>query len=85
MIKLDEEFSLEQDKFCWMLNFRREGEINPETLKPIVSSKTTYHGSLKFALLNYMDECLKPADSVKDLLVRLNMVENRILKLKNSN
>lgn len=83
LIPLDDCFTLESDKYAWNLHFRKEGEVNPDTGKPVITQWVHYHGHIKFALEDYMDAALKPAADVVQLLQKINLVENRILTFKN--
>lgn len=80
-ITLDQNFSLEADRYAWNLHYRNEGEINEETGKPIITQWVHYHGDIQFALKDYMDAALKSATDVVELLQRLDFAENRILAL----
>lgn len=80
-IELDQNFSLEADRYAWNLHYRSEGEINEETGKPIITQWVHYHGDIQFALKDYMNASLKPAADVVELLQRIDLAENRILAL----
>lgn len=81
MIKLDDYYTIESDASCWSLLYEKQGDINPNTGKPIVSRDASYHANLKQALHKYLDNCLKQPESVQGLMVRLAQVEATINKL----
>lgn len=80
-VVIDNDYFITADNFCWTLNLERFGEVNKNTGKPTVSRKQTFHGSLKGALLDYMDNCLVPSESAKEVLERLERVEQAIGKI----
>lgn len=81
-MKIDSEYTLESDKYCWVLKYAKEGDINPDTGKVIISRNETYHPSVKSALKRYMDAKTKDCKRVEDVLNRLNEVEETINKIK---
>ena len=82
MIKLDENFSLTNDNSQWVLNYEKEGEMNPKTNKVTISTDTWYCGRLENALSRYASEATKPANSVLELQELVNTVKNNINNLK---
>ena len=81
-MKIDENYNLEPDKYCWVLRYRKEGEINPDTGNRILSTDETYHPSIKLALKKYMDSKLKGCESLLEISERINEVETIINKIK---
>lgn len=75
-IKLDDEFSLETDRFNWILKYSKKS-TNDEG-KDVTSSWQSYHGKLHFALKEYLDETLKTSKSVEDLQKNL---ESGLIKI----
>lgn len=82
MIKLDENFRLENDSNEWTLIFEQEGEINPKTGKPSKKSNKWHCGSLNNALKRYANEVPKPSMSVQELITVLERVNETINNLK---
>lgn len=80
-MKIDDNYTIESDKYCWVLKYKSEGEINPNTGKKILSTNETYHPTIKAALKKYMDSKLKDSDTVENVLERLNEVEQIINKI----
>lgn len=66
-MKLDDNFTVTNDAYSWTLHLRREGDINPKTGKPSVCEKKWHFGNLKDCLRRYLDESLKPAESVEEM------------------
>ena len=81
-IQLDENYSIESDTACWVLNYEKEGEINPKTGKPIISPDASYHANLRQALAKYLDNALKPCKDAQDLMRRITEVEKTIEKVR---
>lgn len=80
-VVLDKDYFITADNFCWTLNLEREGEISKTTGKPTVSRKQTFHGSLKYALLDYADNSLVPCKDATEILAALARVEEAINKI----
>ena len=77
-MRLDEFYTVEDDGNCWTLTYRKEGDINPKTGKPVISTDASYHMNLKQALVAYLDRCVMGSQTAQDILVRLKEVEQRI-------
>lgn len=78
-LKLDNEYDVYADGTSWTL---RRTAVNTEVRnnkgehpKAITYA---YHAKLKYALAQYLDECLKPSTSVQDVLTAITDAENRI-------
>ncbi len=80
-MKLDEFYTVESDTACWVLTYEKEGDINPNTGKPIITRDVSYHANLKQALVKYLDNCLKPSADIQDVKNRIAEVELRIENL----
>ena len=82
---LDENFTLTNDSNNWMLNYEKEGEINPKTNRPTLTKETWYFGNLNQALNRYVNESAKQSETVKDLQIQLAMIQDTInfLTIKN--
>ena len=80
MIKLDDNFTIEKDQYCWTLKYKntktnidKDGES-----KEITSSWSTYHPTIQMALKKYCDSILKIAESIRDVIILLNKVHDKI-------
>lgn len=73
-MKLDEFYTLEKESIGWHLTRLEYGDINPDTGKPIMSKKDTWHATMRNALVHYVDESLNPNKPVLDLLDQLNLL-----------
>ena len=80
-MKIDENYSLENDANNWILKYEREGDINPDTGKPIISTDKWYCSSLQSALTRYFNETTKPTKAVRELLLSVNTAMDSIKKL----
>lgn len=78
MIRLDDFYTVDDESACWSLTYRKEGDINPTTGKPSISTDVSYHANLKQALTKYLDESLKGSESLHSVLSRISEVEQRI-------
>ncbi len=81
MIQLDENYRIEEDSVSWNLIYEKEGEINPDTGKPIMSRDASYHATLKQALVAYLDKSLKGSTDVQGVIDRIAEAEQRIVGL----
>lgn len=82
-IKLDEDYRIYRDQYCWALIYEHKGEINPETGKPRTTIRRTYHGTVKQAGLKYLDEVLTGHESLEKMLKQLEATEKALLTLIN--
>ena len=71
MIQLDENFTIEPEPNCWTLNYRAEGSVNEKTGKPTITTRQTFHISLKQTLEAYFDEKLKTAEIIPDNILKI--------------
>ena len=63
-MKLDENFTLENDQNSWTLYYEEnKGKLNKKG-EPIISKNQTYHKNIQHALTAYIDKALKPCESV---------------------
>lgn len=83
MIALDENYTIKRDKYCWMLVYKHKGEINPETNKPTITIKRTYHGNIKQAIDKYIDNQLIPCESSLEILEKLDELNKNVELLTN--
>ena len=77
-IKLDDEFTVQSDPYCWVLTREAFGEINPRTGKPKRSVHTSYFPDLKTALAEYLDLSCKPSSEVLEMIARLAAAQEKI-------
>ena len=81
-MKIDDNYRLENDSNQWTLIYEKEGEVNPKTVKPTISTNKWYCGNMKQALKRYLDESLKECNSIETVLLELKRVESVIDNLK---
>ena len=82
MIKLDDNYRIEEDAHNWTLIYEAEGDVNPNTGKRTVSRDASYHANLGQALTVYLDKNLKGSTDILDVKNRLLEVEQRLAKIK---
>jgi len=83
MIKLDDNYSIEGDKYNWTLRFEKTGDINPKTGKPTVSKDEWYFSKLEQCLSEYANQKSKEAErytELADLLKAINTTIKSITK-----
>lgn len=56
-MKLGEYHTLEADGSGFTLTYEKEGEVNPQTNKPILTRKIMYYPNLELSLEGYMKHC----------------------------
>lgn len=81
-MKLDKNYTLESDKNNWILSYKSDEKTNEKGEK-YHGTYSWYYPSLKDALQKYMDECLKPCESVEELFKELIKLKHRISTIKN--
>ena len=81
-MKLDENYSIEKDPYCWILRYEKTGEINEKTGKPIQTLNETYHNSTKQALAEYLDCIIGDNFEVIGILESIKLAESNILNMK---
>ena len=77
MIELDKYYSIKADSEQWVLFYEKENWIEGKE-KPVISKNKWYCSTLQNALKRYMDESLKPCESVVHLSLKLNAISNNI-------
>lgn len=84
MITLSNNFRIEFDTYSVNLIYEKEGDINEETGKPIITKKTYFCSNLTRALLMYMDKCIAVdnPDTFEEVINKLDEVANTINNLK---
>lgn len=82
MIVLDKNYRLENDSNNWVLIYEMEGDINPKTNKPTVSTDKWYCTSLTTALNRYVNESTKASETAEDLMVQLIRIQGEINSLQ---
>lgn len=80
-MKIDKNWSVSSDSAGWTLLYIKEGSINLKTGKPKITSRASYHANLKQCLVTYLDEQLKPSETIVEVLERIREVESKIEKL----
>lgn len=85
-MNLDEQTTIEKDSRCWILTQRvseakdKEGnrKLDKETGEPLWNEDQTYHANLGQALTYYLDNCLKPSQTLTDVLTAIKDCEARL-------
>lgn len=80
-MKLDKDYSIKRDQYCWMLVYEHTGDINPETNKPTKTIKRTYHGNIKQAIDKYIDNQLIPCEDILEVKKKLEELNQNIILL----
>ena len=70
MIKINDKFSVERDKYQWLLIESKDGIGKNE--QPIVTTRTTYHGTLKQCCNEIAERMMGECESVKEIKKALN-------------
>ncbi len=66
-MKINENYSVSKDSYNWILTFCSEGDINPKTGSPTVTTKITYHPTLEQVLNKFIDEAADGDDMLQIL------------------
>lgn len=81
MIQLDNNYRIETDANNYtLIKEENTGEIHKETGKETISKDQWYFPKLNQCLSKYLNESVKGAESVKELLEKVNEVEAKINK-----
>lgn len=80
--RIDDNWWVESDSSSYNLHYEKEGDINPNTGKPMVARDVTYHARLKDALKYYLNETMKESSDVRELIARIENAEQKIEALK---
>lgn len=81
IIKLDENYNVSMDAYNFTLKF--EIKNFDENKQKEVTTKDEWHfPSFDLAISKYLNECIKPLESVLDLYEELNRIEKLISTLK---
>lgn len=80
MIRLDDNYRIEEDSCSWNLIYEKEGDINPKTGKPIISRDASYHANLKQALTWYLHLSQSGSETLQDAIRAISEAEKRIEK-----
>lgn len=78
MIKLDDKYTLENDSNNWILHFKESKGVSEKTGKEYFAGSKWYCSSLQNAIKRYLDECLKPCETVNHLHVVLKDTMEKI-------
>lgn len=82
-LKLDEDYRIEKDQYCWTLVYEHFGDINPATGKRTRTINRSYHGTIDQVLKKYVDNCCKVPDDITSLLGTLEKLNQSIDLLTN--
>lgn len=85
MIRLDENFTIEGEKYNWILKFEENRTREDKNGKEVsyVSRDTWYYPKVSQALRRYKEEALKISDSVEELLQKVENLETVITETCN--
>ncbi len=74
-MKIDENFTIEPDAYQWTLTYKskvvKDGKV-------VTSTKSWYFPNVRLALLHYLDECIKPAKEIQDIIKRIEEAMDKI-------
>jgi len=70
MIKINDKFSVERDKYQWLLTESKDG-IGKDK-QPIVTTRTTYHGTLKQCCNEIAERMMGDYSSIAELTMALD-------------
>jgi hypothetical protein len=81
MIKIDENYWLGKDQYCWILNYEstrigKDKETGDE--KEITSSRQGFHADIYQALRAYADQAAKTAEAYDHLIAELEKIDRTI-------
>lgn len=79
-MKLDENYSLQGKPSEWRLE-KHEATTNSKG-EAIVSRDTWHHVDIRTALKRYVSETLKPSDDAKQIIAKLDEIDDLIKNLK---
>lgn len=82
MIKLDEFYRVEEDSHSWNLVYEKQGDINPNTGKPKLSSDVSYHANLRQALSWYLHKSQSGSTTIHEAVTAMLEAEERINNAK---
>ena len=84
-IEIDESYRVMYDGICWHLIHKRAGKRKRADSKgrwkvgdPYVVEDKTYYPTLKMALKYYLHDSLSEAESIVDIVDKIDEVENKI-------
>lgn len=81
MIKVNDEFSFEQDKYCWKLVQRIRTTDKKNKNKETITERTTYPGSLEQVLVAILERSQSDATDVLQLISELQRTKLDIKKV----
>jgi|AntDeeMinimDraft_6_1070357.scaffolds.fasta_scaffold01394_9 hypothetical protein len=93
MIKLDENYTIEPDTYAWRLlkTFEREVEVTEKTknggrrktgkTEPKEVTETVYFPTIGACIRDYIEQVVKPQNSVQGILDKLSSIEQIISAL----
>jgi len=84
MARLDENYTLEQDSYNWILRYKSERTEHKNGVdKVITSTDESYHGTINFALKKYADSVKKQNNkSVEKLIEATERLEKMLTNFK---
>jgi hypothetical protein len=86
-MKLDDNYTLLKDAYCYALHYKGEPYINEKTGKEVIPEKTGYYPSIESCLVAYMNEKIeldnRPIENVLTQIEEIKAtIKNSLKKLK---
>jgi len=79
MIKINDKFSIERDKYQWLLIESKDGLSKKQ--EPIVTTRVTYHGTLKQCCNEIAERMMGECESVQGIIDALGFFESTLIDL----
>ena len=76
MIKINDKFSVERDKYQWLLHESKDGLSKKQ--EPIATTRTTYHGTLKQCCNEIVERMMGECETVQQIETALEYFESTI-------
>ncbi len=86
MIQLNENFRIVPDNFSWVLeqDTKKERKTKEGIKEMYVHTEKWYYPKLSQCFSKYIEESLKPMESVVSLSAQMKNIETEIIKLNNT-
>lgn len=80
VIKIDDDYTIIADNVCVTLKFSKAVGVNESTGKEIISTRQTYHGDIKQALKEYLNQAIVDShpETIEQVLNEIIRIENKI-------
>lgn len=77
-MRLDDNYTIEQDPHNIILRYEKEGDINPKTGKPTITKHEYYYKDVQDALKAYINKSIDVNEDVESVLERLSHAMERV-------